>query len=384
MKKHFNSTLRSTLRSTALSVTAVMTLANCSATKALDATQSMPDKIDATNGQVKETNAEVKKTNKGMETMIEEVKKTNAGMDTMVGEVKKTNGGMDTMVGEVKKTNAGMDTMVGEVRKTNDGMAKTNLAVHRQTLQAALGDILREDNTRFLAPPVAMMPGAQIFSLEASPDELMQLVYVFLNFVEKTPQNDQDKANPDSYNHAKIVRLTAASVIAGLAPQSTIDQIVQSQIVQAGAFQDAAIALLMLRAQFLQQWIIQPKIDQGLTNPGMIEDAVNYTDQLTAISTLPFADKIAIKITGLIGDDMAKDPDETGKRPTLNDRYTSTLNVKRTMLDWKKLNAAVDALDPKYTDEKSDTAKRVGDLKAKIQSRIQGLNKPDAPSVTNG
>lgn len=352
-----NKIIGSSIRSTALSLAALALLANCSATKAIDATQSMPDKIDATNDQVKQT---------------------NAGMKTMIGEVGKTNNGMDTMIGEVKQTNTGMDTMIDQVKQTNVGMSKTNLGIHRQTLQGALTDILRDDNTRFLAPPIAMMPGAQIFTLEATPDELIQLIYVYLNFVEKTPANDQDTKTPDSFNHAKLVRLTAAQVLAGLAPQATIDSIVQAQINQAGPYQKAAMAMLMLRFSFIQQIIVQPKIDDGLDTPGVVADAVLYTEQLSAIADLPFAAQIGIKITGLLGPDAAAGPGDDGTVPELNARYTQALNPKLALVDWKKIRAAIDKLDPKYTDSKSDFAKQVADLKTKVLSHI-----PKDPAANN-
>ncbi len=380
---------------------AVVVLSGCNATKALDATQSVPgkmdqtnekmdtmvNKMDATNKGMKESNAnmgtmigEVKKTNSNMDTMVGEVKKTNGGMETMVDEVKKTNGNMDTMVDEVKKTNSNMDTMISEVNKTNEGMAKTNLGIHRQTLQVSLADMLKEDNTRFLGPPLAMMPGAQIFALEATPAELMQLVYVFLSFVEKTPQTDKDGENPDSFNHAKLVRLSAASVLAGLAPQATVDEIVKSQIIQGGAYQQAAVAMLMLRFQFIQQWIVKPKLEgtkfeQGkpvskLTTPGMIAEVVQYAEALSAITDLPFASQIGIQITGLIGDDMSKEPDSDGKRKSLNERYSEKLNPKYVNSDWKDLGKAIQALDPKYTDPKSDSAQFVSALQDKILAHL--------------
>lgn len=377
---------------TSLSATAALVLlANCSAMKAMDATQEMNATTKEMKDEVKKTNtnmdvmvAEVKKTNGGMVNMNTEVKTTNANMKDMHGEVKKTNEGMGVMIGEVKTTNANMKDMLGEVKKTNDGMATTNVGIHRQTLALALAEMMKPENTRGLQIPwnpipIKMLPAAKTLAKELTAEELIELVYVLVSSVDKTGPTPADKADPTQYNREKMIDLTAAQAISGLADQEKIQEIIDAQITRAGTFQEEAYILLALRARFLQGVMLNPKLskmadDQEMRNvtPGFIADAARYAEgiHLIAKSGVDLT-RIEYLNTMMCGNVPQRNPEEQNPPPTPSYRefFSFQFNPMKAGKNWRDLKKAVRSLDPRYTDAKSPFAAKVKELEAKIVAR---------------
>ena len=65
-----------------------------------------------------------------------------------------------------------MDETNARIDATNDNIEKTNHSVHKQTLLVALNDMLSDDNTEFTFPaPTGMMAGAKTFGEAATPEE---------------------------------------------------------------------------------------------------------------------------------------------------------------------------------------------------------------------
>jgi len=117
----------------------------------------------------------------------------------------------------------------------------------------------------------------------------------------------------------KIAKYEMLSIIAGFAPQdlsngpdtsvdangckvskstSTVNQIINKHILgdnsgTAGRFRNSALAFLALRASFLSGVVLTNwTLAQPLSNIGIVEDAINYTEKLDYVDKLPNADKI--------------------------------------------------------------------------------------------
>jgi uncharacterized phage infection (PIP) family protein YhgE len=375
----------------AISAATIGTLANCGAQSAVDATNAMPGKIDATNGQVTETNAK-------MNTMIDQVEKTNDGMNTMVSQVKETNAGMAKMVDEVNATNAGMTTMVGQVSKTNDGITKTNAAVHNQTLAVALQTMLSADNTKNLTTVTDMLPAGQIFANEATSAEIVQFVDTVLKGLETfapdssqmvaapptptpapapgAPPTDTTPAAPvmiypDSYiksfNHDKLAKYDAAQIIVGLMSDDKVTEIINDQITSGGQYEDTAYKILALRFFFIYNDVLKSDLmTRPLSNPGLIAAAVKYTTSLSQIGSLPFIDKITLTTSPT---DMLPSNTDFGTDNS-NSIEPISANANAPVDEWKLINKAFDKLDKKYTQPGTDSAKQVDSLKGQVLAHI--------------
>jgi hypothetical protein len=107
------------------------------------------------------------------------------------------------------------------------------------------------------------------------------------------------------FDHRKQAKMMAMMVIAGLTPQAQVERIVADQIYDSGRFEKYAYNFLALRAQFIKYYLLeQGLISYSLTNVGMFEDALKYLDQLDYISKLPFASKIGYLSSGLIQSEL--------------------------------------------------------------------------------
>jgi hypothetical protein len=335
-----------------------LALANCSVNKSLEATQSVPEKIDRTTD-------EVKKTNSNMNTMVDQVQKTNTGMDTMVHEVQKTNDGIAKTTDEVKKSNDQIGTMIDQVKKTNDGIEKTNAAVHNQTLAVSLSEMLKEENTRYLFPPTGMIPAGQVFAQEASADEIIKLVFTFMTEIETSFPDPSEQMPGGGWtaetikrvDHDKKVKFTAASVIAGLAPQGTVEQIIRLQIDNGGRFEQTAYQFLMFRYMFISDLLLKNQVlATPLANPGLLEEAIDLTEIVSMIATLPYNDRIQVTTTGMLA---------------AEDNYSFKIDPRQVVALWKRLNRAFEQeLDPKYKALGSPVSQKLEILKSRVKTHL--------------
>ncbi len=216
---------------------------------------------------------------------------------------------------EALNATKGMPDLMSKLRSdTNNNMNITNQAIHKQTLVVALAEMLKPENTKYLNPPTGMMPAAEAFSAEATPEELAKLFHVYFReiqevvpddtMVQKTPDG---KWTPDAiaFDQGKMVKVYAMMTIAGLAPQEKVEQLIQEQVSNAGAFEQDAYRFLVLRTQFIKTYLIEEDlIAYLLTNPGKFEDALKYLGQIDYVAKLPFADQAAIKTKGFLEQEL--------------------------------------------------------------------------------
>jgi hypothetical protein len=254
---------------------------------------------------------------------------------------------------------AKMDTMNGEVKKTNS-------AVHKQTLAVALAEMMKEENTRTLNPfPIGMLPAGSIFATTATPREIIDLSYSFLKDIDASSPDENDKVNGEwtpetvkSVDHDKMAKLWAIMVIMGLAPQSTVQSIVNTEINGGGLREETAYKALMLRYAFTKDILLEQSLfATGLINPGKMNEAVKYAKNLSFISDLPYADKISIKTIGMLKDE---------------DNVVFDLTMYDTNEVWTKIDDAFDnQLSERYKKPGNPKAGELSTLRSKVKAQMK-------------
>ncbi|UOF00165.1 hypothetical protein [Bdellovibrio reynosensis] len=219
--------------------------------------------------------------------------------------------GTKQVPGKMDQTNGNMKKMLEEMKTTNKG-------VHDQSLLLPLENLIKEENHDTLAPvPFKLMPFGKKFAESATAEELIELTYLWLKEVDEAlPAKDIDEATGDEVpytkkqvhkiNTQKIAKLTALQVIAGFAPQETVQEIINNYIVannrEGGRrFEETGYAFLMLRTVFIRDVLLKESImATSIDNIGKLEEAMKYIKKLDAIARLRFTDKIRFKSRGLI------------------------------------------------------------------------------------
>lgn len=254
-----------------------------------------------------------------------------------------------------------MDTMVAKMSSTQEGIDTTNIAVHRQTLDAALKQMLDDKNSKYLFPPTGMLPGGEIFALEATPKELVEFTYLVMKEIESVRPDDErkvDQAYLKEMDNDKMKKLTVLTVIAGQTPQEKVEAIIRNQIDGAGGrFENYAYNFLMARALFIKGF----KVDEGvfantMTNLGMIREGITYTSQLEFLVNTPFVAKVKLKTTGFNNADLNLD---------------ETLDTKMTKTLWQRLARALDTeLEQRFRADNSPYAREIAEMRETVQRNL--------------
>lgn len=263
--------------------------------------------------------------------------------------------------------------MGDKMNATNARMDATNASIHKQTLLVALNDMLSDQNSQYLAPvPTGMLPGGQTFAEEASAEEIVKLAYVYLQEINEIQPDDSQRQTDGHFpaalitrmDHQKMAKLSALEVIAGLAPQATIDTLIENEVNSGGRYEDTAYSVLMCRALFLRDIMLNESLFRlPLRNIGTIDEAVKQTGYLERLAELPFASKISLKLIGMV------DPNDQ-----LDVHYQAQEGEakKEALSYWKKISRAFDHdLDASY---RSDShSGHLAALRALVAERISHL-----------
>ena len=319
-------------------------------------------KITASMDAVSSMNGKMDETNQSMKAMLGKMDTTNAGMD-------KTNAGMD-------RTNAGMDKSIVGITRSNVGMDKTNASIHKQTLGVALDMMLKPDNTKYVTldsiVPTSMMVPGKIFAEEATQEEIALLVTADILEI-NTAQPDSalldPKTNdfPDGIKNgddtSKWVKFTSAQIIAGFAPQATIEDMVKVQITDAGPLENAAYETLYMRHFFIATYLLDSNIlAQKLDSPGMFEEALKYIGQLKYIEQLSFKANLKVQLAGFF---------DAGKRGLNKTWSLGNADVKKDY--YAKLKADLTQLSSRFKNTTTpEDAARMAAIKKQIDDGIAG------------
>lgn len=264
-----------------------------------------------------------------------------------------------------------MDTTNGNMSKMIDEMKKTTSGVHDQSLLIPMENILKSENHDALSPvPFKLMPYGKKLAEAATATELIELTYLWLKEVDESlPAKDIDESGNEvpysrqqvaKINNEKLARIIALQVIAGFTPQTTIDEIVQTNIVgsgQAGSrrFEQTALSFLMLRTMFIRDVMLQESLLSGpLDNVGKVEESIKYAKLVDSISKYRFASKIGFRTRGLI--------DENGVQLPSSDQPQELFDTKGASILWGKIHQKAHAdllVTPREVGGNTDEDKRI-------------------------
>jgi hypothetical protein len=195
-------------------------------------------------------------------------------------------------------------SMPGKMDDTLNQMKQTNDTVSQEPVAIALQDMLDPQYGVALSPiPFDIMPFAQTFGKYASTDQIIQIVYLWMQKLNErtigvdTPTADQIAAFTPQQNQTYY----ALEAICGLLPDAKVQQIVLEQITGAGRYQTSATQMLMLRVRFIRDVLINASLlSEPIDNVGKLETGVGYANSIDDIARLPYAASISVDIFGFL------------------------------------------------------------------------------------
>ena len=277
-------------------LSSALVIGACGVDEAVDATRSMPDRIDDTNAQIKATN--------------DRITDMSASLD--------------------------------------DSLEKLRL------LQLVEGkrEVLDPKNTVVLFPPSdGMLAGGKKFAEAATAKELMEVTYSWLTLgvqrqvviqrkqvlVEKAGQTNADGsvsdpvqewvAEPMNEYNARIdaqmklmqVRVTAARIVAAFTPDNVVAQIIDEQLMKEGRYKETAQHFLAMRASFIKEFVLESSLfGTKMDSIGSYEEGIDWINRIEFLadkSFLPFLNYSAdVSVAeGLSFTDEASVSDVVGK-----------------------------------------------------------------------
>ncbi len=189
----------------------------------------------------------------------------------------------------VRNSNVTQTAILDGINKTLDATNQMRGSVHLQILTLALQNMTAAENTVFLNPPTLMMPYAEAFAAEATPDELAKASYVLLNTALLPAQGEETAQQKQT----RIVSYAAFITLAGLTAKPKFDELLSTQIDKGGRYIDVAGAMAAARYGFLRDVLFNPLVQRSQTlTKGSLAEAVDRFDAMKALVTLPYAAKL--------------------------------------------------------------------------------------------
>jgi hypothetical protein len=254
---------------------------------------------------------------------------------------------MDDLGSTTKDLNAKTGDMGLELKKTSK-------AIHSQILLLSLQGLLDSKNWDVLEPaPLKMMPFGKTFAEEATAQEMIEFTYATMLEIKETKQEKGKDlltdANVDfSANEAaEIVKEKKAKhmmlkIIAGFTQDEKVKEMISVHIRGNNSdgsrrFQETALAFLAMRAQFLNEILIEASIlRKPLSNIGLVEEAIKYTTKLDWISKLNFADKIECNLKTSVSY-----VDSSNQPQTVRVQLSNKLDPAGALEAWNKIKLGI-------------------------------------------
>ena len=304
---------------------------------------------------------------------MDAVKDMNASTKNMQGSTAEMNAKMDQTNRNMAETNSKIDL-------TNKNMSVTNTAIHLQTLDLAVADMFKPENTKYIFPgsptPTSIMAAGKIFAETATVEELTGFTRAMMLEINSATPNDNQR-DPvthkfpqvilDKTDDSKFVTLTALEVIASFVQQDKIIEMVNEQILGHGEYELTAYTVLWLRHAGIHAFLLdEGLLTQKMINPGMFEKALTWVSQLKYIETRPFAKRISIYLTGFTNPDLnTDDPVDLSDADVTTDYYPMLKD--RLEKD----------LDPEFKNPiETTTVDRMAKIKAAIEVGLSGTTPP--------
>lgn len=289
-------------------------------------------------------------------------------------------------VDSVNATPAKMDDMNNQIKKTNN-------AVHKQTLLVAINEMSKPENQAKLFPvPTAMMPAGKAFAEEATREELVLLTYDWIKEIEEVTDLKKIDAAGNEVEYTieeknqmrreKTAKLYAMFIIAGFTPDEVVADIINTEILGNGRFQETGLQFLMMRTLFIRDVMLQASLlAKPLKTSGMMNEAVKYLQKLEVILRLPFVKEVSLNVV-----DKELKLLEVSESLGSADSFASTVGMWQKALDravdgnqtlqqkdWTGNTAENDRL---YRAELAAQAKAINVLKANADAWQKKLTQP--------
>ena len=257
---------------------------------------------------------------------------SSCGINESMDAVKATPEKMDNMQNTIGK-------MHGTMEKMNKGMGETVAGVNDQRILIPLIELMKYENYDELSPlPVKLLPYGKSLAQAVTADQMVEIVYLWLKEIDEVyPPKALDKNGNeieytaeqiDKINTTKLGRLAALQITAGFLPQTTVDQIIENQIINFGRFEETTYTILMLRVQFIRDVLLDASLlSKPLNSVGGLNQAIAFTQSLELITQLAFAAKIKMKVSGLLA------PQEN---------FEETLKKDLALTKWKKIKLSAE------------------------------------------
>lgn len=219
---------------------------------------------------------------------------------------------MDDLNKKMDRMTTGMDTTNNNMDKMVSGMDSTVVGINDQRVFLPVKELMDEANYEKLSPiPSQLMPFGKKLAEAITVNDLAELVYLWqkeIREVNPTKQIDKDgneiaytDAEINRINKIKLGRTLAIETVCGFLSDEKVNELIVTHIKNHSRYEDTAYEILMFRAQFVRDILLKESLlSQPLSTVGKINQAVVYAQQLDFIARLPFAGKVAFKVSGFL------------------------------------------------------------------------------------
>lgn len=164
-----------------------------------------------------------------------------------------------------------------------------------QAVSLALEGLQNPKNATTLTPiPFGLIPWARLYGENAGPEEVLRLNDRWLK---KIKARETGNFEAEVVNQGKLHLYRALQSIAGQLPEDTLNTIIDSQIQNPGPFRAVALELLMMRAQYLRDFVLTPELESEIFRADL---AHIHFEQLDFLRKLPFAEDVGLVITSFM------------------------------------------------------------------------------------
>jgi hypothetical protein len=286
---------------------------------------------------------------------------------------------MEGIAGKMNGLNDRIDAMAKNTGNMEGSIGNVSKGIHSQALSIALNELLKPENTKYItlgsANPIPMIPAAKGLAELATQEELVGLTYIFLAEINTCQVESMTltKEQKDKYDLDKFIKLTALQLIASFAPQKTVDEMIEKQIIEGGSYIESAYHFITLRSIFTKDVLVDQFISatSTLQTLSQFENALTYLEALSNIANYPFASQLKIKIYGMY------DTDSLG----LNQTIESTVTKESLTKYYQMLS---DKLDKDLKPEYKTDAKTLESIKARINNGLGKSSDNKRPANSGG
>ncbi|MGE0763514.1 MAG: hypothetical protein AB7N80_09580 [Bdellovibrionales bacterium] len=194
--------------------------------------------------------------------------------------------------------------MPAKMDETLESINATHSIAERSALARAIEMMDKDDILAKLSPaPTDMLLWALVFGEYISAKDLATYFYVIKKDIEEVlPEKDMSGQAEKPYTDDQISKIRRQKqgrwmelmAVAGLAPQATIVKLVQEQIYANGRYQREALNILMMRAWFLVDVLLDRSLmKNGLPTVGHVKDTLEVLNKVQWILDLPFSSHIS-------------------------------------------------------------------------------------------